>query len=122
MTCERHTAGAIETSRLCRVMTMPAEKASAITSAAPSPSALPLPGAPTITPTPTAATIIDSQARRVTPRRSQTTRSAGPTGATACMKKTLATVAWFSATRNAPDATAVQTATQTPRAASRPDS
>ena len=41
-------------------------------------------------------------------------RSAAATGATACMKKTLATGAWLSATMNEPEATAMQTATARP--------
>ena len=40
--------------------------------------------------------------------------SAATIGATACMKRTFATVVWLSATMNVPDATAVATATAIP--------
>jgi hypothetical protein len=96
-------------------MTIAAENARAITNAAPSPSALPFPGVPTIRLTPTSAAVIDTSARRVIASRSANqARSAAPTGATAWMKKTLATVAWLRATMKDPDAIAMQTATARP--------
>ena len=75
------------------------------------------PGAPTISTTPRSATTIARQARRVIASRSANQAiPAAPIGAAACMKKTFATVAWFSATMNDPDATAVHAATASPAA------
>ena len=92
--CERQIAGAIDTSRRCRVMTMVTAKASVIKSETPTPSAPPLPGPPTINATPNRATPMATSARPVIDPASaiQASRAANM-GAAACMKRTFATVA-----------------------------
>jgi hypothetical protein len=88
-------------------MTISTAKPSAITTASPLPSALPPPGEPTITPTPSSATSIATDVRRLTGSPSSARpSSAASTGAIDWMKSTCATEAWFSATMNAPEATA----------------
>ena len=68
-----------------------------------------------MSPTPTSAITMASPALAVIGSRSAIqASSAAAIGETACRKRTLATVEWFSATMNEPEANAVQTATPRP--------
>src|SRR5581483_9870373 len=104
ITCERHIAGAIETSRRCRAITiMPANDAET-KNESDWPSALAWPGPPAITAPPATATAIAAQVRRATGSPSSVPSAAAKIGARACQKSTFATDAWFSATKNAAEA------------------
>jgi hypothetical protein len=112
---ERQIAGVIEMSRRCRVITMLRAKASVINSEKPIPSTPPLPGPPTMRPTPMSAIAMATPALAVTRSRSAIqASSAAAIGETACRKRTFATVEWLRATMKEPDAIAVQTATPRP--------
>ena len=102
-------------SRRCRVITIATANASVIANDAPMPKSPPVSGPPTMKATPSTATPIATAERRVidSPSASHAS-SAAAIGATACMNRTFATVAWLSATMNVPDATAVQPATASP--------
>ena len=92
------------------MITSASAKANAIRSASASPAASPPPGAPSISATPPSAIAIASMLRRPTGSPSSTRAStAASTGEIAWMKSTRATVVWFSAAMNAPDAVARQT-------------
>ena len=90
-------------------------KASVIMTEKPIPSVPPLPGPPTMSPTPSRAITMASPALAVIGSRSAIqARSAAAIGETACRKRTFATVEWLRATMNDPDAIAVVTATPSP--------
>ena len=92
--CERQIAGTIEMSRRCRVITMATAKATIITNEAPTPSRPPLPGPPTIRPTPRSAIPIATPALAVIGSPSAIQASSAATiGDAACMKSTFATFA-----------------------------
>jgi len=85
-------AGAMETPRYRRAMTMTSAKATPVSSERPSPRIGPPPGAPTITMTPPSATAIAHAVRQVSrsPRRT-TPRPAATRGAMDCRTRTCAT-------------------------------
>src|SRR3954447_20628188 len=113
--CDRHVAGSIDTSRRCRLITIETANASAISSDSPSPSRLPPPGPPTMSATPATATAIATPVRALTGSRSAIhASSAASTGAIAWMNSTCATVVWWSATMNDPDAVATHAANAIP--------
>jgi hypothetical protein len=115
ISCERHVAGAIDTSWRQRVITIISANASAATNERPSPARLPSPGAPSMIVTPASASAIARTVRRVSGSPSVTrASSAASTGATARMKSTRATLVWFRAAMKAPDAVATHRATATP--------
>ena len=110
--CERQMAGAIEMSRRWRVITTPSANANIITTESTRPSPCAPPGPPTMRPTPTRATAMATTVRREIDSRSATQAiSAAAIGDAACMKRTLATVVWLSATMKQPEARAVRAAT-----------
>ena len=113
-TCERHVAGAIETSRRCRVITSVPANDDVISTESPRPSALGRPGPPTINATPPRAIVIASHVRRDTASPSSIPSTAARSGASACMKRMFATDAWFSAIRNEPDEIAINAAIARP--------
>ena len=80
----------------------------------PKPSACGRPGPPTISATPPIATAIASHVRRLTGSPTSIPKTAARTGASACMKRMFATEAWFNATMNEPDETAINAATASP--------
>ena len=105
-------AGAIEMSRRWRVITTPSANANIMTTESTRPSPCAPPGPPTMRPTPTNATAIATTVRREIDSRSATQAiSAAAIGDAACMKSTLATVVWLSATMKQPEARAVRAAT-----------
>src|SRR5581483_8767031 len=78
------------------------------------PTALAWPGPPAITATPPTAIAIATQVRRETGSPSTVPSAAAKIGASACQKRTFATDAWFSATKNAADEAAAHTARPRP--------
>src|SRR5712692_6348222 len=72
------------------------------------------PGPPTISPTPARATTMASQVRRETGSPNTVPSTAARIGASACMKRTLATDEWFSATMNEPEEIAISAAIASP--------
>ena len=96
-------------------MTSASANASAISSASASPARSPPPGAPSISVTPASAIASASAVRRPIGSPSSTrASSAASTGEIAWTNSTRATVVWFSAAMNAPEAVARQSARPTP--------
>jgi hypothetical protein len=109
--CATNVAGAIDTSRRCRAITIPMANANAIVRHRTLPVASPSPGPPIISATPATASPIAAAVRAVTGSlRRVRPSSAASTGAIACTNSTCATVVWLSATMNDPEATARHTA------------
>jgi hypothetical protein len=107
-------AGAIDTSRLCLVITIVAANETVITSESARPPALGRVGPPTITPTPVSAIAIESQVRRITGSPTSIPSAAARSGASASMKRMFATLEWLSATMKVPDEIAISPAIASP--------
>ena len=112
--CDRQVAGAIDTSRRWRVMTSVAANETDTTRDSPWPRRLGRPGPPTMTATPATAIAIAIHVRRLTGSPRNNPIAAARMGASAWKNSTFATDAWFSATRNEPEASATRTATAMP--------
>jgi len=115
ITCAMAVAGAIDTCRWRRAMTITTANASGETTAISSPSALPPLGTPTITPMPRTANAIAPQVRGESgSRKVQNANSPVRIGVIAWISSTCAMLVWFNATMKLADATAMPAATATP--------
>ena len=89
--CESQVAGAIETWRWWRVITIVPANEIDMNSERPNPRALGRLGPPTIRATPAIATAIATHVRRETRSPTASPKTAASTGASPCMKSTFAT-------------------------------
>src|SRR5262249_49046388 len=89
--CERHVAGAIETSRWWRVITITAAKLTDMKSESAVPATPGWLGPPTIRPTPARATVMAIHVRRLTRSPRNVPSAAARTGEIAWKKRTFAT-------------------------------
>ena len=113
-TCDRHVAGAIDTSALRRVTTIVAAKPIIARKEKVMPARLGRDGAPAITAKPPAATPIAAQVLRRTGSPASRPSSAAVSGTSAWMTMTSATGASLSAVMNDPEETVISTATASP--------
>ena len=112
--CERHVAGAIDTSDRCRATTIVAANVSMVISENTVPASPGRVGAPAITAKPATATPIAAQVRGRTGSPARRPSSAAASGTSAWMTRTLATEVSCSAVTNEPDETAISAAIASP--------
>jgi drug/metabolite transporter (DMT)-like permease len=112
--CERHVAGAIDTSDRCRATTIVAANVSMVISENTVPASPGRVGAPAITAKPATATPIAAQVRGRTGSPARRPSSAAASGTSAWMTRTLATEVSCSAVTNEPDETAISAAIDNP--------
>jgi hypothetical protein len=113
-TCDKHVAGAIDTSALCRTTTIVVANVSMVITENRVPKSPGRVGAPAITAKPATATPIAIQVVRRTGSPARRPSSAAASGTSAWITRTFATEVSLSAVMNEPDATAMSTATASP--------